>query len=187
MQNCTVPIKIFEHSFMQKTATNNIKIKGSLISEIYEPEEGGMRAYNLGSDTNPWNNIYYNEGKAGLVYTESGSVTGSDRDTKNSIKSISDSYGFIFDALKPVTFKYNNGASNRLHAGFIAQEVRDATLKAGLSTQDFAAYCEWENGDGTIGCGLRYSEFIALCVDQIQKLKSRVAELENKLLTQQND
>jgi hypothetical protein len=51
----------------------------------------------------------------------------------------------------------------------------------GLTTQDFAAYCEWENDDGTIGCGLRYSEFIALCVNEIQKLKSRVSALEERV------
>jgi hypothetical protein len=41
--------------------------------------------------------------------------------------------------------------------------------------------------DGNETCGIRYTEFISLCIDQIQKLKKRVEELENKLNTTQND
>ena len=106
------------------------------------------------------------------------------------IENLSDIYSQIFDDLRPVTFKYNDGTSDRLHTGFVAQEVRDATLKVGLSTKDFAAYCEWEEGEGdnkTLTCGLRYGEFIALCVDQIQKLKTRVSELENILKETKGD
>jgi hypothetical protein len=84
--------------------------------------------------------------------------------------------------LHPVTFKYNNGTSDRFHTGFIAQEVKESVLESGLTTKDFAGYCEWVESDGTETCGLRYSEFIALCVDQIQKLKKRTAELEAKNL-----
>ena len=72
-----------------------------------------------------------------------------------------------------------------MHTGFIAQDVKSVIEENGLTTKDFAAYCEWEEGDTTT-CGLRYSEFIALCVDQIQKLKARFTELENKLIEQQN-
>ena len=77
-----------------------------------------------------------------------------------------------------------------MHTGFKAQDVKNAILKAGLTTKDFAAYCEWEEGEGEdkhITCGLRYSEFIALCVDQIQKLKIRVSELENILKETKGD
>ena len=48
-------------------------------------------------------------------------------------------------------------------------------------------FCEWKKEDGDVGCGLRYEEFISLCIDQIQKLKKRVDELETKLNTTQND
>jgi hypothetical protein len=88
----------------------------------------------------------------------------------------------VFDSLRPVTFKYNKGTSNRLHTGFIAQEVAQATKEAGLTTQEFAAYCEWPMDSTTeTSCGLRYSEFIALNTDQIQKLKKRVADQEARI------
>lgn len=66
----------------------------------------------------------------------------SDAQHKNTIEPLSEDYSKLFDELKPVTFKYNIGTSNRLHTGFIAQEVLQATYEAGLDTKDFAAYCE---------------------------------------------
>ena len=57
-----------------------------------------------------------------------------------------------------------------------------AIQKAGLTTQDFAGYVEKLNEFNEIERYLRYGEFIALCVDQIQKLKKRVGELETQLI-----
>ena len=63
--------------------------------------------------------------------------------------------------------------------GFIAQDVKSAFIKAGV-TNNFAVYSEWiENGKET--CGLSYIDFIPLNTWQIQKLKSRVSELEKEI------
>ena len=113
--------------------------------------------------------------------TINGEVVGdSDRNKKNTIAPFSDAYDMIFDALKPVSYRFNSDLTNLTHTGLIAQDVKEAVEDAGLTTQDFAGYCEWKNDNGNLECGLRYSEFISLCIDQIQKLKKRVAELENK-------
>ena len=138
----------------------------------------------LGGPNNRWRNLYI----AGTAYSSSGtSVDISDQNLKNTINPISDPYTQIFDSLKPVTYKYNEGTNERLHTGFIAQDVKNAIEESGLTTKDFAGYCEWKDGDDNLTCGLRYSEFIALCVDQIQKLKTQVKELEDKLNTIQNN
>ena len=50
-----------------------------------------------------------------------------------------------------------------------------------MTNQDFAAYCEWEDGDDKI-CGIRYEELIPLNILQIQKLKTRTSTIEEKLL-----
>ena len=106
----------------------------------------------------------------------------SDRNLKHDIESLDDKYSTLFDDLKPVRFKYNDGMSNRYHTGFIAQDVCDSVVKAELTTNDFAAYVESTNADnGIIERGLRYDEFISLNTWQIQKLKKRVEELEEKL------
>jgi hypothetical protein len=161
--------------------SKHIAITGDLLpTETSEnPEDGSSPTggYNLGSPSAFWNTIYCRTSQVDL----------SDRNQKNSIELLSDNYDRVFDQLVPVSYKFNANNNNRTHTGFIAQDVKQAIENAGLTTQDFAAYCEWENKDGTIGCGLRYEEFIALCVDQIQKLKKRVEELENKSNTTQND
>ena len=148
----------------QTQPNNNILITGNLV-----PKESCK--YSLGEDTDRlWS----------VVYAQTGSIQSSDRNKKNNIKTLSYHYTDIFDNLNPVSYKFNDNTSDRTHIGFIAQDVKSSIISAGLTTQDFAGYCEWENNDGVVSCGLRYEEFIALCVNEIQKLKKRVAELENK-------
>lgn len=103
--------------------------------------------------------------------------TSSDRNAKNSISYLSNEYSTLFDNLIPVTYKYDNGQSNRTHTGFIAQDVESAIYNANLTTQDFAAFVKNESGEYF----LRYEEFIALNTSEIQKLKRRILALENKI------
>lgn len=111
-------------------------------------------------------------------WTSSSSIgVSSDKSLKNSILSIPLQYTTLFDNLRPVIYKYNDGTSDRFHTGFIAQDVEQAILDASLSTQDFAGYIKTKDDI----CYLRYEEFIALNTWQIQHLKSRVAELESRL------
>lgn len=111
--------------------------------------------------------------------------TNSDANLKHEIESLSDEYTSLFDNLKPVRFKYNDGTSNRYHTGFIAQDVEQAIINSGLTTNAVAGYIKEadtvdENGTVTKegARSIRYGEFVALNTDQIQKLKTRVVELE---------
>jgi hypothetical protein len=81
---------------------------------------------------------------------------------KHDIEALTDNYSILFDNLKPVRYKYNDGSSNRYHTGFILEELGLAIEKAGLTSQDCAAYCvsDFETGIG----GIRYEELIALNV-----------------------
>ena len=107
----------------------------------------------------------------------------SDKNVKNSISLFEDNYENLFDNLKPCKYKYNHGTSNRYHTGFIAQEVVEAIENADLTTQDFAGVIKLEEPNDN-GCEwlLRRDEFVALNTWQIQKLKSRISELENEIL-----
>jgi predicted secreted protein len=148
----------------QAESRETIKIQGNLVPK--------SNTYTLGQSGDAcW----------ATVYTKDGTCTKSDRNQKNTIKTLDKAYDQVFDALIPSSYKFNENESNRTHTGFIAQDVKAALINAGLTTQDFAAYCEWKNEDDTVGCGLRYEEFIALCVDQIQKLKKRVAEQDTRI------
>ena len=137
--------------------------------------------------------FYYNSSLKGELETYSGYVdvqgtfktngnawiSSSDVKVKNTITDFSGNYSVMFDNLKPRTFKYNDGTSNRIHSGFIVQEVVSAIETAGLTTQDVAAVCAFGDPNNTATeWGLRYEELISLNTWQIQKLKQRVTELE---------
>lgn len=112
------------------------------------------------------------------MYSETGVIETSDRNKKKDFEYGLDKLDGVFDDLKPSSYRFVNGTSGRRHSGFSAQDVRDNLKKHGISTQDFAGYVEGVGENGEITYGLRYSEFIALLVEQVQKLKARVAQLE---------
>lgn len=107
--------------------------------------------------------------------------TTSDARLKNTVEPLTSKYDILCDELVPVTFKYNDGTSNRLHVGFIAQGVKAAMDQAGLSTQEFGGLCiEHPDQENEIW-RLRYEEFIALNTYKIQQLNARIKALENAL------
>ena len=115
-----------------------------------------------------------------------GEAVTSDRNKKNSINDLTYRYDKLFDELRPVSFKYNDGTSNRTHTGFIAQDVCSAVEASGMDTDDFAAYLKFTDTniktgeESEISC-LRYSEFVSLNTWQIQKCKKRISDLEAKI------
>ena len=119
----------------------------------------------------------------GTWSTDSGTISTSDRNKKNAIEEQTEVYSRIFDRLIPVTFKYNNGTSDRTHLGLIAQDVEDAVLAEGITTKEFApvAYDVDENGNKT-NYGIRYEELVSLCIYEIQRLKTEL-----KLLKEQKE
>lgn len=107
----------------------------------------------------------------------------SDRDAKKNIEELSKPYDKLFDLLKPVRFKYKENNSNRFHTGFIVQDVLDGVANSGLTDKDFAATINqgYINNDLEGKWHLRYHEFISLNTWQIQKLKTRVTDLETEI------
>ena len=126
----------------------------------------------LGDTSNPWKSLV----------VQSFTQTGSDRKIKKEIEDISINYEKLFDMLHPQRFKYKNGDSGRYHIGFIAQDVEMAIIESDLTNDDFAGLCisDPENSSSS-SYTLRYEEFIALNTSEIQKLKSRVSELEKQI------
>ena len=160
------------------------------------PDGGNKNAF-IVMKYNPNSSPIY-QGHLYNTWSASNTITvTSDRNAKNTISDLTDNYDLLFDNLRPVTFKYNEGTSNRLHTGFIAQDVETALQTAEIPSSEFAAWVSGEksktietvdeNGklqtteEITIEQGLRYEEFIALNTAQIQKLKNRVATLESEI------
>lgn len=114
---------------------------------------------------------------------ESSSPITSDATKKNSIQEQPEIYSQIFDKLTPVIFKYNNGSSNRIHTGLIAQDVVQAVEEVGLTTQKFGAVCydidsETEEKKNY---GVRYEELVSMCIYEIQQNKKQIKELQQKV------
>ena len=108
-------------------------------------------------------------------------ISSSDEKLKNTIEELDDKYSVLFDSLTPRSYKFNDGKSGRKHTGLIAQEVVEAMKKAGISIDEYGLACAFGNpNDPKTEWGLRYEELIAICIKEIQKLKSRVKELEEK-------
>lgn len=114
---------------------------------------------------------------SGTAYLGSSPVISSDKSIKINIQSLDThkSSDFIY-ALNPVEYKYKDGTSDRLHHGFIAQELHDSMQS------DWGVYCDanidtGENG----GKAIRYEELIADLVATVQSQNERISELEKKL------
>ena len=124
------------------------------------------------------NSSWYN------IYTRKGVTNKSDRNDKENFATIDERYEKMFMDLSPSLYmlKGTNGhIPDRVHCGFIAQEVNEAAEKNGLSAETFAAICRDDldepTEDGrTETWGLRYHEFHGLEVHMIQKA---LREIEN--------
>lgn len=150
-------------------------IRGNTSANDFFPSSQGN--YTLGTSYYTWKDIY----------SETGEISTSDREKKNSIDYDTSAYVTFFDQLKPCSYKLNAGTSGRKHVGLISQDVEEALAEAGLTSKDFAGFVKSprkdENGnviEGEYDYALRYGEFIGLCIAEIQKLKGRVEELERK-------
>lgn len=108
-------------------------------------------------------------------------ISTSDIKVKNTIEELDERYSVLFNLLKPRSYKFNEGKSNRKHTGFIVQEVLEAMEEARIPNDEYGlcvAFGDKENPE-TIW-GLRYEEIIALCVKEIQSLRKEVKQLKEE-------
>lgn len=150
-------------------APNYITLSANEISCISDIRPSRAGLYSCGTSGFPWSE----------VYAETSEINTSDKNKKNSIDYNLEQYRKLFDLLRPVRYKYNDGTSDRYHTGFIAQDIEDALEKSGIKAKDFGGFVKAESPTG-YDYALRYSEFIALCVLEIQSLKMEIKEMEGK-------
>lgn len=158
----------------------------------------GNKVHYLGDASNLWT----------AVYADNNVIQTSDRNRKKNIESIDDRYVALFDKLQPVSFEFNDAESDRVHIGFISQDVKEAMDEVGLTDLEFGGYCrdikmetvevedpetgeisqverevQDENGNPVYLYSLRYSEFIALNSKMIQMNRQKIAEQEKEIQT----
>lgn len=154
----------------------------------------GNDIYYLGDSSNRWK----------AVYAVNGTIQTSDRNQKKNIEELGQKYIDLFDRLMPVSFMFNDAESDRVHIGFISQDVKVAMDEVGLTDLDFAGFCcdvltEWdeetqsektvvdEKGDPVYLYSLRYSEFIALNSKMIQINRKKITEQAEEIAKLRDD
>ena len=141
---------------------------------------GGTSFTDLGGTTHKWRNIW----------ATNGTIETSDRNQKRNIIPLNDKYIQLFDLLKPVSYQMIEG--DRVHTGFIAQDVEDAMNQVGLTSKEFGGFCKDvktitdENGNSVIALNddgsqqeiysLRYNEFISINTAKIKQLEQRLEQ-----------
>lgn len=122
--------------------------------------------FDLGSDTRKWRKLYVGD-----------TSNLSDIKYKESIESLSNKYSDLVDLLRPVRYKLKNEKDGCYCTGLIAQELKEAIYKAGLTMQDVGAYNEFINEDGETECGISYTQLISILIYEIQNLKKNINRL----------
>lgn len=147
--------------------------------------DGGTSHTDLGGASHKWRN----------VYATNGTISTSDRNLKKNIRDLDNKYIELFDLINPVSYEMIEG--DRVHTGFIAQDVESAMSQIGLNSNDFGGLCKDiktitdENGNEVVVVdndgneveiySLRYSEFIALNTAKIKQLEQIIKDLQNEI------
>lgn len=133
-------------------------------------------------------------------YSSGGWKTTSDRRKKKDFRNLleDDRFERFFELLQPMEYRLIEN-DDKIHIGFVAQDVEQAMKccdisenefygleHAVFSEKDFESNEEWEkflkqNGDANDMYTLCYQEFIALNTAMIQKLQSRCNDFERRL------
>lgn len=119
------------------------------------------------------------------AYLVTAANVSSDRNIKENVKEIDERYIEFFDKLEPVSYELIGPIHDRVHLGFISQDVKAAMDEVGLTDLDFGGYCRDakmkydeeigvdvpvldKDGNPVYEYSLRYGEFIALNSKMIQ-------------------
>ena len=151
--------------------TNSLSNNSRLCMSTGRDVVGGTK-YWLGGPQTHWGHAYIN-----TVHTST-SGSGSSKLYKNHIAGLADIYEGIFDKLRPVSYYLNEDERHVRHLGFILEEIGEILKEENIDPDIFGAYSPDEEREGG---ELYYNDFIALNTWQIQKLKKRLDEIEERL------
>lgn len=165
---------------LQEVVTNTVRTdnlrkynsasNSGFVLDTYDMHPYSNNGYSIGTSSSKLSKLY-----ATNIY---GTVAdSSDRRFKKTIKTLGRKWLDFFYRLRPTSFKYKDGTSDRTHTGFIAQEVEEAARESGMGLHDIAAIVI--DSDGRYS--LRYQELIAVQTLAIHDLKFEVDELTRRV------
>lgn len=186
LQN-TNPMLIGNGTSLTANFTGNTGSGWTLATGVFRPTVNSD--LDLGSSSYKWKQIY-------SIYS---TISTSDRREKNKIRPVPSKYLKLFDLLEPVVFHHKGG--DRVHIGFISQDVEKALEESGMTAEDFAGFCKDvkktpakfnkkgkvikeeevvlnKDGNPDYNYGLRYEEFIALNTAKIKAQEKQMGLME---------
>lgn len=156
---------------------------GESITIFFNPNNAGIYP-----STNGTGGLGLSGNRFSTGYFASDIIVSSDANEKHEIRSLDlDVISKLFMSLRPVSFKYNDGTSDRSHYGLISQEVEEAMNEAGLLDRDFGGLIKSPKVDqdgneiGGETYGLRYGEFHAPTILMVQQQQRRIEKLEHQV------
>lgn len=150
-------------------STGSMGITSGRFSIDVDMTPNSNNVASLGTSGYRWNDIW----------ATNSNIQSSDRNIKKDIQYGLEEYDALFDAIKPVTFRYIDGTSGRTHMGIIAQDLEESLNELGISTQDCAAFVKAESDNPDMpgyDYAVRYGEFIPLLIYQVQKIKEALKD-----------
>lgn len=101
-----------------------------------------------------------------------------------SLRGAVDVHSELFDRLKPVQYNFIDSTDNRIHYGLIAQDIAEAMDELGIGEDELDLVhhtytTDPETGEEKDEYSMVYNNLIAMLIHEVQKLKTRVNELEN--------
>ena len=170
-----------QHTFKIQT-TEKIRIAGNIVCST-NLIPGTDNSRNLGNSNNRWQQLY-----AGTA-----EISTSDRAQKKEIDYENiDKYANELLNLKPCSYKFIDGTSNRPHTGLIAQDLEGSIFESsGAYIKDRKKKIITENGitkevdSEGFNYGLRYSELISPLIRLCQKQQQQINQQQEQITQQQ--
>lgn len=138
-----------------------VDVQGSMNPNI-------TAAFSLGATSQRWNYIYLSHNPN----------VSSDRNVK---RDITEEVPDIVDKLVPVSYR-RKGGSDRIHYGFIAQDVEDALEQSGTDTSNLGLVTyDTDSSGAKRNYALSYDELIPILVAKIQNQQKQIETLTKRL------
>ena len=148
---------------MGKTTNNFASYQDQFVFSETELRAWSNNTKTLGSASSRWS----------TVYATNGTINTSDIRLKNDITNLD--YGLeAINSLRPVSFKWNDQASNQSKIGLIAQEVEEVIP-------------EVVDSNGNEMMGIYYSDLVPVLIKAIQEQSQQINELKNELAEIKNN
>lgn len=157
-----------------------VKYNNTSIVGFQQRYDGVLKTVGVGNSTSTVsiNGLEVAISGTNSITTNRTITVSSDKRVKNHIADLPSGSEYLFDYLDGKSFFYNGDSSTAKNYGFIAQDVLSALKKCGLTTDDFAGFCDI-HGDGS-QYALAYEQFIPIMWEEIKRLRNQVKELKGE-------